>query len=310
MHDVLFEGEFVPIPTDTVLARLHTLRVGFVREVRHSKVLAVVFHCPVLKSFLWGARTITVEMMVKHPMQESSWPQFDISSIPEYPEDNECASLLERIGDCPGNITHLELGGVFGLRASKALGPHFNSLVNLFVFMGAETGTSPACRDVLCSCPMLEILNVRNISAKDIAEGGPWVCQRLRQLHICFRVKESEQDLQPLIFERLSALVSLERLDMSSNQGDDGGVLEFRLDYGLAQLASLKELRMIRFSYILYDPELTQQLGRDDIEWMTDNWKNLKGIYGCLNRDPEVEAQLLDLLEHRGILHGVDFEWL
>jgi hypothetical protein len=54
----------------------------------------------------------------------------------------------------------------------------------------------------------------------------------------------------------------------------------------------------------MYHIEEQQQLLAKDIEWMTDTWKNLKRIYGHLNRDPGVEAQLEDAIEHRGILYG------
>ncbi|KAF9347248.1 hypothetical protein BGX34_003287, partial [Mortierella sp. NVP85] len=228
------------------------------------------------------------------------WPQLDNLSIPVQASDAEWASLLERIGSDLGNFTYLELNGnTFGSKSLMALDSHFNSLVDLRFYYS----TSSVVRDVLCSCPMLEILHARDVFAKDIVEGGPWVCQRLRKLNICFRVREPEQDLQPLVFERLSTLVRLIALDMGSPEYEcNDNVLEFRLSCGLGQLASLKELRAVGFHFESGTEK--QRLGVEEIEWMIDNWKKLKGIYGHLNKDSAVEARLKCLVENRGILYG------
>ena len=114
------------------------------------------------------------------------------------------------------------------------------------------------------------------ILANDIAKGGPWICQQLRELAIGIRVKETEQDLQPLIFERLSTLVRLTTLDMSFGYRDTG---EGLLDNG----TTVKPW---------------QQLETEDVEWMIGNWKKLEAIYGGLNRDREVDAQLKELGNH------------
>jgi hypothetical protein len=41
-----------------------------------------------------------------------------------------------------------------------------------------------------------------------------------------------------------------------------------------------------------------QQLETEDVEWMIGNWKKLEAIYGGLNRDREVDAQLKELGNH------------
>ena len=98
-------------------------------------------------------------------------------------------------------------------------------------------------------CLLLKILHAGNIAARDIAEGGPWVCQHLRELMLCVRVRKTEQDLQPLVFEYMSALVRLQRLEVPiENHEDIDGALHFRLDCGLRHLANLKELTFVSFS--------------------------------------------------------------
>ncbi|KAK3805576.1 MAG: hypothetical protein J3Q66DRAFT_422874 [Benniella sp.] len=205
-------------------------------------------------SFAWKAGPVEVRTLIHHPIQKDCGPPLDNLRIPDVPQDDEWASVLERIGNYLGNFTHLDLDGTFGPRAFKALGPHFSSIVDLRLY-----GISSTVRDVLCFCSMLEILHASNVFTRDIAEGGPLVCRQLRELIMCFRVMESEQDLQAVVFERQSALVRLRHLDMSYlDETSRDGVLEFRLECGWGKLESQKELRVIEFSYE-HDTNLMQQ---------------------------------------------------
>jgi hypothetical protein len=299
MDHVQFEGGFVSIPADRVFARLRSLRMSVRVDVSASEQPALIPHCPNLETFEWDPYTLRVRISIDHPIDKDRCPLLDNQSIPRNPSDAEWASVFERFGNCLGKFTLLDLqNGTFGPRAFKALRSHLNSLVDLRFY-----GTSSTVRDVLCTCPMLETLHASDILAKDVVEGGSWVCQQLRNLKICFRVKKSEQDLQPLVFERLSALVRLATLDMGlPDDGNVGGSLQFRLDCGLRQLENLKELRIVEFA-APYDTELKQCLGWNDIEWMIDNWKSLHRIYGSLHRNRKIEALLGHLLENRGISH-------
>ncbi|KAF9351402.1 hypothetical protein BGX34_000580 [Mortierella sp. NVP85] len=308
MYNIRFPSGFVPVPADTLFARLHTLSIGYIRRWRYSQQLAMILHCPKLESFEWNPPQFRVQIWIQQPIHGGRWSPLDNLSIPGRPSDAEWALALDIIGSYLGKFTFLDLhSGTFGSETIKALAPHFSSLVRVHLI----NATSSAVRDVLCSCPMLENLSASDIFAQDIAEGGVWVCRQLRKLTLCFCFKETEQDLQPVVFERLSALVGLRILDMGGPCNEDNNVLEFRLDCGLAQLASLKELRALGFCHEMYGIEQVQRLGANDIGWMMDNWKNLKGICGCLNRDPEVHARLKDQIEHRGILYGgsrLDFD--
>ncbi|KAK3805575.1 MAG: hypothetical protein J3Q66DRAFT_407583 [Benniella sp.] len=289
-----------PIPTDTVFTRLRTLIMKDVSYLSLSQQLCMVLRCPRLKSFELKSQSFVARMTINHPVQKDRWSQFDNLNIPLSPSDKEWASILERIGNCFENVSCLHLhGGLVGPRSLKALGSYFSNLVDLrFAY-----GDSSVILNVLCSCPKLEILHGPVIFTSDIVKGGPWVCQQLRELEIRIFDKETEQDLQPMVFERLSTLVRLTTLNLSWATIDSGrgcrGVLQFRLDRGLGQLASLRELRTVIFDQV--GPR--QQLEMKDVKWMIDNWKKLKGLYGFLNRDPEVGNQLRGLLDNHGILH-------
>jgi hypothetical protein len=71
-----------------------------------------------------------------------------------------------------------------------------------------------------------------------------WICQRLQELRICFLFREAEQDLLQKVFGHLSTLIQLEhlRIVLPDNESfeHEEEVLEFRLEYGLGQLLSLR----------------------------------------------------------------------
>lgn len=138
--------------------------------------------------------------------------------------------------------------------------------------------------------------------AKDIVAGGPWSCQQLRKLAVCFRFEESEKSLQQVIFERLSMLIRLEELiiHIPKNNSTTGDLLEFRLDCGMGQLASLRQLTALRF-LSKKSRDYHAGLGTDEFEWIKNHWKKLKMIEGKLNSDHEVDAQLKRALKAHGI---------
>jgi hypothetical protein len=299
--DVRFQGEIVPIPEDMVYERMRTLELVGQEKLGYSQVLAMIFHCPALESFIWGAAYISVRISLKHPFQKIRWPRLDSLSISKEPQDPEVASILRGIGSCFGSITFFRLSGLLGPQASMALDSHSSTLVELDFQHGYAP--SDAIRDMLCSCPLLKILRAGNIAARDIAEGGPWVCQHLRELTLCVRVGKTEQDLQPLVFEHMSALVRLQRLEVPiENHEDIDGALQFRLDCGLRHLANLKELTSVSFSQsgIVLG---VQRLGIEEAKWIADNWKKLCELRGWFNEDPEVLVQTIDILKYRVHVH-------
>ncbi|KAF9348983.1 hypothetical protein BGX34_002128 [Mortierella sp. NVP85] len=297
MTEINFKEGSMSVPRDAVFNRMRKLTIEGIERLSPSEQLDLVFHCPKLKTLEWDpVGPIRVGVLINHPIQKDRWPKLDELRIPSYLQDTEMASTLEGIGNCFGKIVELKMSNsTFGPQASRALGFHFSTLVKLDICYFASVN-GPGIQDVLCFCSMLEVLWAPSICARDIAEDGSWACQHLRELWTRIRVKETEQDLHQLIFERLSTLVRLATLDMgnSFDNGDGYGVLEFRLDCGLRQLACLHELRTVEF-YHGPEFERKQRLEVNDIEWMIDNWKRLKRIGGRLSRDPEVEVQLKEV---------------
>ncbi|KAK3805568.1 MAG: hypothetical protein J3Q66DRAFT_422841 [Benniella sp.] len=290
MRKVTFDGSSMPIHRDTVFERIRNLVLE--QGQMNWDLMFVPFHCPMLETLEWKAPYFTVRILIHRPLQMDRWDVIRSLGTTSYsrPEsylesgwDSKWAALIEAIGHSFGSITHFKhTHGKFGPQSSKALSFHFNTLVRLDI-QGSNPDISSMTRAVLCSCPKLEHLFSGNIFARDIVQDKPWVCQSLRVLRVGFRVGETDQDLQPLIFERLSSLVRLELLDMDLSYSNDcDGVLHFRMDCGLGQLATLKKMTWVSFPYCRY-ANMMQRLEMEDVEWMMNNWKNLKAIRGTLN---------------------------
>jgi len=150
-----------------------------------------------------------------------------------------------------------------------------------------------------------------------------WACKGIRYLevHIAgFAGDGSKQDME-MQWEIFGQLAKLERLvylsiggrsssygnlqrllapssgsSISGNmgRGDEGG-LEMSLRAGLGRLATLRHLRMLRFT------GLEQQMTQEDVEWMITNLPELKVIQGMLHSDLGEHEKLEQILDRGGV---------
>jgi hypothetical protein len=304
------------IPADVLFHRMRHVELSSI-ELDDSVQMDLILHCPRLEHITWEfdeEKDFDQQALIHHPVQNGHWPHLDELHIACPLQDTDMATILKGVGNGFGNVVKLHANGMrLKAQAFRALALHFDTLVDLNL-TECQPNASRAIRDILCGCPNLECLHATSITAKDIAEGGAWICLKLRELAICFLVDESEQDLQPLIFEHLSTLVRLEKLALWPSpiiEDDQGRVLEFRVGCGLKKLASLQQLTSLTFGkiggrFIIwmmfhdYTP-FCPQLSMDDIVWMVDHWWLLKMIEGPLNEDKVLEEQLICELRSCGI---------
>ncbi|KAF9353866.1 hypothetical protein BGX34_011333 [Mortierella sp. NVP85] len=294
------------IPEDLVFNRLRQLYM-WSNWVDEEVQMDLVYRSAMLESLKWELRDghgPEASRLVHHPIQRNNWPNLQQLRIDLNFQDAELASFIRGAGNGQRIITEFDCGfSELGAQSFKTLSVHFNTLVQ--VDLGyCDTSLRSTIPDILCSSPNLKNLRVGNVFAKDIAERGPWVCQHLQSLMVCFRVGDSEQCLQlhQLIFERLSTLIHLKNLTTWIPDLNDlaEGTLEFRLEYGLGQLTNLQEFSTIEFLRLFgrgYEP----QLGMEEVAWMAGNLKKLKEISGCLNSDEQMESQLATAIESLGI---------
>ncbi|KAF9101596.1 hypothetical protein BGX27_011406 [Mortierella sp. AM989] len=180
-------------------------------------------------------------------------------------------------------------GSKFGSHGFQSLSRHFECLTELNL-SDCDSVTSTMIQEALCSCHNLEVIDADFIQVKDVVGGRPWVCLSLRELKVCFLFHGLENDLQPLVFERLSRLTQLETLEVGYAKRrlvphvEEG--LVFRLHSGLAALAILKRLKFVD----VYNLRLV--LGANELEWMKTNWTSLVSISGEVFIEPGVRGKV------------------
>ncbi|KAG0006472.1 hypothetical protein BGZ65_007555 [Modicella reniformis] len=296
MDRVIIQGG--RIPADMMFDRMRTLYVWEAKEMDETSLIDLALRCPKLEELILATVVISPDTPPKPinlPIPKECWPHLENLQLECNIQDADLGSILEGVG----NLICLDLHScTMGEQAFRALGLHFSTLVELNL-QNCFSATSSMFRDIMCSCPELEVLKANNVFANDVTEGGPWVCQLLRKLKICFLFGSSETYLQLLIFERLSTLVQLECLTLyylDFEYYDERRILEFRLDFGLSHLESLKQLTTLDFNYP-YVP----QIGMLEVAWMKTNWQNLTRISGELNDNPNENERVISALSKRGI---------
>ncbi|KAG0241343.1 hypothetical protein BGX31_001242 [Mortierella sp. GBA43] len=293
------------IPGDVEFPRMRSLQLNRTKEMDEETQLEVLLRSPNLRDMTWMTIDHDNPRSTKLPVQIQSghWPHLHTLHLGGGLEDTDLMFVLNGIGKKHRNLRNLHVGGhSLNTQSFNQLWTYFDTIVSLDLVYSYAT-TSLMHQEILCNCPKLEILRARGILAKDIATGAPWRCQRLQELQICIQFGRSDENLHPLVFERLSTLVRLERLTLYhplSRFNGDYGVLKLRLDSGLSKLATLQHLTEIEFGYIRtlrYYP----QMGLEEVHWMVDNLKNLGIVYGHLNEDHEKNHELVWALRERGV---------
>ncbi|KAG0246565.1 hypothetical protein BGX31_001017 [Mortierella sp. GBA43] len=282
------------IPSSAVFDRMRRL------FVLGNQYPYLTLRCPNLNDLYWGsAWTSLAPTSIDRSVPKGAWPRLTRLTIGVNVVDMDIASMLEGAGGADGSLVHFQLDECrLQTQSFRALSLHFSTLTYL-AFDHSPLSMSRIIRDVMCCCPNLHDLIAGVVLATDITAGGPWVCSLLQELRICFWFREHEQDLQQLVFERLSTLTDLQRLTLYHPDNEEivesHDVLEFRLERGLGQLASLQNLEFLEFDKYGLDP-YEAGLGMEEVTWMHGNWKSLKRIDGIPHDD-----ELIRELQFHGI---------
>ncbi|KAK3819886.1 MAG: hypothetical protein J3Q66DRAFT_163784 [Benniella sp.] len=304
--------------------RMRQLKLVDVEGLKAESQLDLIIRCPNLKGLHWrynypfeyhnavnfgnlvNPGSMALPLSAIDSIPKGNWPYLEDLDVEV--DDADLASILGGIGGISGGLRFLKPRNLnLCEQVSSALGRHYNTLVKL------ELGDSFFDEDfdllnILCNCHSLEILHARGgVDADDVAMEGPWTCRLLRELTLGFWFDTEHQDFHQDVLERLSALDQLESLGIFYRLYDDSpkpyepSGFEFRLDRGLGQLASLRQLKSLTFVDGSNPLTIKPQLGMEEVEWMTTNWTQLRRVAGQFNRSPEENAKLKDAFIRRGI---------
>ncbi|KAF9170892.1 hypothetical protein BGX21_008324 [Mortierella sp. AD011] len=289
------------IGVDSRLAfpKLHSLTLDLVKNFDQMKQLYFIRQCPQLKELVWHTECPGQgHTLLAEDIGRNLWPHLDTLSLGCNISDEALDPIIKGMA----RIRKLDLLRCrLGTLSFQSLRNHFSTLAKLILWE-CPVVTSIMLREVLCSCPLLEELKGGYILARDAVDGGPWICRSMKTIHICFIFRNDEQDLQPLIFERLSHFVQLRNLGLGGwvspvTKGFQE-TLDFRLESGLGQLVTMKNINHLS----LY--RTTQALSEEDVRWISSNWRQLEVVSGKLNHRMAICDALENILRERGVRVG------
>lgn len=273
-----------------------------------------ILHCPILRTLVWRLRSSDVFPV--HRFSSSfaaqAWPHLDSMEITGHQNrlTERQHTLILQSTRRPFRRLDLDYKWIQFYEFSL-LRNHFKALTKVRLILSPPTrsqrgGSWPLAtkalefskwaQDVLESCPSLEHFAATTITAKDIINGKPWACYRLRIFEAMINMNFSSPSRKPSgprlafsqdeesqclhIFERLGQLNQLTELNLGCPDkylDDMGGIqvrlLPLELRVGLGHLSTLRDLELIGYSF-------TQDLRMVDVEWMLQHWKNLRKIAG------------------------------
>lgn len=251
-----------------ILPNLHTLELDTSRQTSSTDHIVLLTKTPNLRTLLWhgGRQTMKVPAtaLIK-VLQEGCLPLLETLELSRLVEDTDMASCLKGMNHVRSFSAEQSL---FNNLAFNQLVPHFSTLQTLNLFRSLHF-TGDMIQTVLESCPALEVIKAGTVRASRIMAGDPWACSRLTLFQICVLVDPGEEMVRTQsrqVFARLAKLTQLVKLDLTAN-GRDIQSLDFQVESGVEQLASLRRLRLICF------PGTIQSLSAQEVQEIRESWK-------------------------------------
>ncbi|KAF8975302.1 hypothetical protein BGZ46_009219 [Entomortierella lignicola] len=297
--------------------QMQHIKLSTYKQSLPSNDLDFIRRCPDLCELVWCNLSGQDPRLSEEFHQltiERTWPNLESLSIDNHClEDDRLAGIFRNMK----KISTLRFGEGFGPLSFIELRRHFATVKELGL-ASCDMITSEMVQEILSSCPHLEKFEAPRIHANSITKGRPWVCTKLNQLSVCIVMDPSTADQdQPLVFERLSRLTQLVILNLNASlpsrsyeeyrdyQTDPftGVILlpwresiDLRLEKGLGKLWRLKLLREFKFK------GTTQNIGEEEVDWMSEQWEFLESITGLLNSDRKMNEALADRFRKYGVL--------
>ncbi|KAG0071816.1 hypothetical protein BGZ89_009349 [Linnemannia elongata] len=258
---------------------------NLMQPLPHTQV-ELLRYCPQLTSFYWRGGLIhgLARDTLLSILGSGRLPNLDSMDI----MGMNLADLdTEHIIQCMSRIRKLAVYQTnFGPSSLRSLEPHFKSIEEINLLQ-CPLVTSANIALLLRSCSLLRVFKAEAIVSDDIKDGEVWPChEHLDTLVLYFDLTLSDHlaDCQRT-FSLLSKLKALRRLNISRYVtphgrpivGDSQKGLQFRLDHGLGQLETLRNLTELYFDGPPQDMTLAEA------HWMEEHWKALRVVRGNFN---------------------------
>ncbi|KAF9120376.1 mitochondrial thiamine pyrophosphate transporter [Mortierella sp. 14UC] len=271
-HEIDYHGEdFLDVFPRLALdcSRVYHLTYGSrnLTNLGLEKHLELFKSCRNLKKLHWKVNTNTFPLDdLSLLVEQEVW--LDLEDL--YARANGASD--ERLATVMGRLPPLKRFGLgsgnFGPLCFDQLRRRFFGSLRSLDLAGCHSFTSPMALEVLMNCRHLEQFKAAIIALKDLPPNSqPWACERLRHLTVYYARDGDDSGLDTLFFEHLSRLRYLETIDVSRKKpfwNSAGHMIvwqtpQWKLASGLAQLATLKNLRSLNFE------STKQDLWREDV---------------------------------------------
>ncbi|KAF9098362.1 hypothetical protein BGX27_000806 [Mortierella sp. AM989] len=264
-------------------------------------VMDCIKRCPQLQTLIWNTKkrptgkSLISELLPACPklnsfsIRNSALHDSDISKLLE--AMNQVRILkIERAYDVYG-------GHSIGQKSFSSLQSHFSTLENIYL-REARYIKSQHVQEILASCPSLRLIEASKILAKDIRDGTPWVCTRLRSFRVSITgISDSiAGGAAKAVFKQLSRLRQLYELNVGCDHSS--GIrygLDLKLEAGLDALAELTQLQYICVRGL----DLT--MTAEDVDWVGQHWKSLMVWDGRLHAFWRQNAERTKQLKSYGV---------
>ncbi|KAK3811020.1 MAG: hypothetical protein J3Q66DRAFT_414467 [Benniella sp.] len=248
-----------------------------------------------------GTTQVLVQGMISHMPKLAEITLGSEDSRFGFMEDKDVPGLLS--GSRNGwRVLNVRRSAKIGIMAMKALERHSSTLESLTIDTHSHVSVD-ALLQVLSSCINLHTLinvnascdlDARMFADQDPVTGSlkPWKCEpalKVLMVTIVGITRPTERnrgsgsnrnwDMHNLVYSRLARLTKLETLCVRSNPATWHQIdcVRMSLESGLHILSGLEMLKE------LYTARMSTGIGVDEVQWMTEHWPRLRGIYGLYN---------------------------
>ncbi|KAG9068327.1 hypothetical protein KI688_010593 [Linnemannia hyalina] len=307
--DILTTNELPATPFPRLKRLTHQLTPYFRHSIGQEGQLTWIMRCPNLTALEWRTSIARFpSRRLVEAIRQNTWPNLEsFQLIGTKFKDDKSALILQHLP--PLHVLRFPNRYLSELSFGRLQERHFASL-SILDLNGCTLFTSEMVLSVLSGCPLLEDLSAPFLTASDLRQSEParraWVCLGLTRLKVYITRDREHPDADKLVFEQLSKLVKLEELDIGDDSlydlNDDlvrdlgsRGALQLRLDSGLDCLAGMKSLYAVEFRGTV------QTMRVQEIEWMLENWPELREVSGKLSKNSQTHAILKGIFEKRDI---------
>lgn len=307
--DILTTNDLPATPFPRLKRLTHQPSPYYGDTIGQEGQLAWIMLCPNLAALEWRSSSSPFpSRQLAEAIRQNTWPNLKSFQLTGTNfSDDKSALIVQHLP--PLHVFRLANTSLSDLSFDRLQERHFATL-RILDLIGCVMFTGEIVLSVLSGCPLLEDLSAPYFTASDLRQSEPtrrsWVCLGLRRLKVYIARDREYPDADQLVFEQLSKLVQLEKLEL----GEDPlyeldyyviqdlrsrGALQLRLDSGLDRLAGLKSLCAVEFHGTV------QTMGIQEMQWMLENWPELQEVSGELSENSQTHAALKEMLEKRDI---------